>query len=140
MGRKCLWTRLILTGIVLGLLWGCGPKLTRKSVIDTYKVEHRTGPITHGVETLVLKANGTYVQTFVPAAKGPIVRNTGNWVFDDTYGPEIKLEDALSVPGPESPLKYPIPRMNQTLPVTRIMGRLAICRDPDIGLYYMKVR
>jgi len=129
----------LLVLVALGVAYtagGCAPPLTSGALVGTYRLEHRVGTKSHGVETLVLHANGTYSQTFVPSRGGTTMTNTNKWKYTDGT---LWLVDALSVPEPILDIKqYPVERITTGFGVSAY-GGISFCKDPDLDLYYRKV-
>ena len=125
---------LILTGLLSAT--GCGPRATTATLVGTYRLEHRVGAKSHGVETLILRANGTYTQTFIPSRKGPTLTNSNKWEYRDGT---LWLQNALEIPDPRLDIRqYPPKREDAGLGVGTY-GGITICKDADLGLYYRKV-
>lgn len=129
------WLVILALGLVF-LPSGCAPPATTATLVGTYRIEHRVGTKSHGVETLVLHANGTYSQTFVPSRKGPTMTNTGTWSYHDG---RVWLDNALVVPDPILDIKqYPVEKTNVGMGVGTF-GGISFVKDADSSLYYRRV-
>jgi len=54
-----------------------------------------TAIYSHGSETLVLKADGSYVQEYSPVTSASVQTNCGKWEFKEKPDPIVYLDNAL---------------------------------------------
>lgn len=130
--------------VTLFLLASCATpmKVTRSVMIGTYEASYRDF---HGrpsaKETLVLKADGTYEQTFV-SARGKRWKHAGRWVLDNSQGPStMDLHDYWrGVDYDGNVLPAPERDGIAGLPVEERAGVICITSNPETNQYYAKIK
>jgi hypothetical protein len=130
----------LITVILFTISWRTAP-LTMADLVGTYTLDYKTDYGYLGKETLILKADGTYIQIYTPA-KGTTVKNNGTWELYYINGQQIfGLNDHME-PMDEwgKPNKIPFPRSSFSTKPTRIMGKIIISRDPNFDQYYHKIK
>ncbi len=78
--------------IIINFVIGNNIKLTPKDVVGTYVHQYETPH--PGVETFVLRADGTYTQTFVFLHDG-VLHRVGKWTLLNYPDHEVDLENAV---------------------------------------------
>ncbi len=132
----------MLSAIIGAGVGGCARPVEKADLIGTYRVEYKLDRrIDLGSCTLVLKANGEYVQTYTPKAGSP-VKKVDTWTLwdDGKSRPCVYLEDSLDPVSYQGRANSPIPTVNVFLPIVRFTGKPSLCTHPDYGWYYKKIR
>jgi hypothetical protein len=122
---------------LLSLVAGCSRPVSREELVGDYAVEYPFGK-----ETLVLHADGTYVQKFRRSAGGTDAEAAGRWSFyNSSAAPSIALENPLLISNERGEL-----RTNYVTSVAGLVVRevrkgqhILISANDDYGWYYRKL-
>jgi hypothetical protein len=126
---------------------GCSKDVDRSMVIGTYVANHNLG-----IDTLVIKADGTY-RYFFKDKNGKVFTNSNKWVFEYFDGnPIISFEDFIFVHDEEKRElikgileKEGIKTKSDgkgfwgVYPKTSLFGKIRLSIDPDLNYYYEKI-
>lgn len=142
--RKLQFWFSLMTAVIFCMA-GCAPKHA-SDFVGTYRLDNRidwgTKMLSHGIEVLKLRKDGTYTQT-VTLPNGSFMKSEGRWKYDENT---VWLTDALWVPLPNEDIKtHPITREDVGLGVERSCSEdnitdFCLVKNPDLPLYYRKIR
>lgn len=129
--------------LVSVLLAGCGVQSVPKNAIPgTYEItyEPHSGTVL-GVERLVIKADGTFEQTFTPTGSKAWT-NTGRWTVDTSKGQTIiHLCDYMEALDEWDSQVRPHPkRTDLHTSVSYSYGTINITTNDDLGYHLRKVK
>lgn len=130
--------------VTLFLLAGCATpmRVTSGTMIGTYEARYRDF---HGrpsaKETLVIRIDGTYQQTFV-STRGKRWKHAGRWVLDNSQGSStMDLHDYWrGVDDDGNVLAAPLKEGIAGLPVEERAGVICITANPLMNQYYARIK
>lgn len=112
-------------------------EIRRTELIGSYGARYD-----YGLEVLVLKADGTYQQTFY-YNDGAVLKNTGRWEYparDAVSENSLLLEDAMVVDNFHGEPAAKVRKMNWFIgPERTISGRIQLSFNPDLEFAYHKI-
>lgn len=145
MTSKTLTTVMVM--VICGILCGCGPawaprgNLKRGDLIGTYRVTYNQYYGMYlGKETLVLKPDSTFEQTFIePHGKTRHNNGTWKWAPDPSEGYSLELDGLAKNLNDEYDKVAVKPIKTNISDAPRSHGRhIWITIDEDLGIYYEK--
>lgn len=116
------------------------PPVKRSEVPGNYTFEEKVIRSRHGKETLTLRDDGTFVQSYTAPGKTIHILNEGAWKFDSSHSPELDVRHYRAF-GSNIWREFPggsdlHDRLG--LPVDWSEGCVRIIVSDDKGQYYFK--
>jgi len=111
----------------------CDAPSLSSQVCGLYKAEY-----SYGTETLLLKVNGLYAQTFIFKIDSAPIRNKGAWLIDTAHH-QIELKNGLIFDdGFGQPLIKP-ESGDSFLPIHSFLGLIQLSTNPDLDSPFNKI-
>ncbi|MDO8684584.1 MAG: hypothetical protein Q7N50_14050 [Armatimonadota bacterium] len=124
-------------------LSGCSTRVTSADLVGTYKSEclqcNAYVKRNLGKEILMLKSDGTYIQTYTPK-RGKPIRVTGGWVLDTSFGePIVHISNMMYILNGLGRFNSPAQKLDGWLPVSKSGNSILLDVNDDLEQRYRKL-